>query len=90
MKIEIEKEELDALETRATSYGLLLAAMCRKHGTFNKHVGQYEYLVTLPMLQAISESRVFTTNEINPVTKEPHTKVHIILKEHYVGDEETP
>lgn len=80
MKIEIEKDELDELEMRATSYGLLLSAMTRKHGMFNKHTGEYEYFVTLPMLQDISESLVFTTNEINPVTQEPRTKVHIKLK----------
>jgi hypothetical protein len=81
MKIEIEQEELDDLKIRAQSYGFCLSAMVRKHGKLNKHTGQYEYYVTLPMFEAIAESKLFTTNEIHPVTNEVQTKVHIKLKE---------
>lgn len=80
MKIEIEKDDLEELEMRATTYGLLLSALVKKHGKFNKHVGEYEYFVDLGMLQSISEANLFTTNEVHPVSKIPHTKIHVKLK----------
>lgn len=77
MKIEVDKSVIDELESRINIYSFLLSAITRKMGILNEENDQYELHVTLPMLQNVEGTNLLTTNEVNPVTQEPFTRVHI-------------